>query len=584
MKAYCNPLNIEYKFSHYGKTASREAADPTLIYFKGRYYIFASMSAGFYYSENLTDWRWHENRNLDLYRYAPDVRQIGEYMYFCASSRKLSTIWRTLDPLSDEFEKVSEPFAFWDPDLFYDEETGKTYLYEGCGNDPLYVQEMDTETMLPVGGRIQVMDSDKEHHGFERREGEGIHKPEGTNFLMKYLEPMFNPKGKPYIEGSFMTKIGGRYYFQYAGPGTELNTYGDGVYVSEKSPVDGFVFQQHNPFSFVPSGFFTGAGHGSTVYDKYGNLWHTATIRISKNQSFERRIGLFPAGVDEDGILFCNQNFASYPLVIPEGKFDPRSIRPAGMLLSYKKKAAASSCLAGHPAELAVNENIRDWWAAKGSRDEWYRLDLGKAYEVRFIQLNLAEEGIKPIHKRVRKSERAKEISTNYRYVDSSRENLVTRYLMEGSLDGEHWFVLKDASKADTDLSHDFLTFEEPKKIRYIKVTSVKLSYDSRFAISGLRVFGFDDGSMPRRVKHVQAKRTSDVEAKISWERSADATGYNVRYGIAPDKLYNSALIYGENKAVLTSLNREAKEYYVAVDSFNESGITGGAPVVIIRV
>ena len=420
MNLYCNPLNIEYKFSHYGKVATREAADPTIIYFKGKYYIFASMSAGFYHSEDLTHWEWHENRKLDLYRYAPDVRQIGDYMYFCASSRKRSSIWRTKDPLSDQFEKVSEPFAFWDPALFYDEETGKSYLYEGCGNDPLYVHEMDTKTMLPIGDKVQVMDSAPQKHGFERRECEGIHKPEQVGFLMKHVEPLVNPKHKPYIEGAFMNRFNGRYYFQYAAPGTEINTYADGVYVSDKGPMEGFEYQTHNPYSFVPSGFITGAGHGSTIADKYGNLWHMATMRISVNQSFERRIGLFPAGVDKDGILFCNQNFAAYPIDIPEGRFDPMSVKPAGMLLSYKKKGMASSSLEGHGPELALNEDIREWWCAAKSAGEWYQLDLGKEYPVSSIQLNLAEEGIPSLHKKYPRKERAGDISTNYRYVDSS--------------------------------------------------------------------------------------------------------------------------------------------------------------------
>ena len=150
-KEYCNPLDLEYKFQHYGKKAHREAADPTMVYFKGRYYLFASMSAGFYYSEDMVDWKWHENRNLDMYRYAPDVRQIGEYLYFCASTRsKPSTIWRSRDPLSDDFEKVSEPFAFWDPDLFCDDD-GRVYFYWGCGNrEPIWGIELDPKTMMPV--------------------------------------------------------------------------------------------------------------------------------------------------------------------------------------------------------------------------------------------------------------------------------------------------------------------------------------------------------------------------------------------------------------------------------------------------
>ena len=49
----------------------------------------------------------------------------------------------------------------------------------------------------------------------------------------------------------------------------------------------------------------TGAGHGSTIADKYGNYWHASTMRISVNHDFERRVGLFPAGFDKDGMLYC---------------------------------------------------------------------------------------------------------------------------------------------------------------------------------------------------------------------------------------------------------------------------------------
>lgn len=84
---YCNPLNLNYKYQHFGDKAHREGAAPTLLLFKDRYYLFVSMSAGFYYSDDLMHWDWHENRALDMYNYAPDARQIGDYVYFCAVRR-----------------------------------------------------------------------------------------------------------------------------------------------------------------------------------------------------------------------------------------------------------------------------------------------------------------------------------------------------------------------------------------------------------------------------------------------------------------------------------------------------------------
>ena len=51
--------------------------------------------------------------------------------------------------------------------------------------------------------------------------------------------------------------------------------------------------------------------------------------------------------------------------------------------------------------------------------------------------------------------------------------------------------------------------------------------------------------------------------------------GYNVRFGIAPDKLYSSYQVYGETWVHMITLNADQK-YYYAIDSFNENGITPG--------
>jgi beta-xylosidase len=131
-KTYCNPLDLGYRYQHHNegdkRSGVREGADPTLVLFKDTYYLFVSMSAGFWHSEDLLNWQFHANPDLLIYDYAPDVRQIGEYLYFCASHRtKNCPILRTLDPLSDNFEEVSAPFPFWDPDLFQDDD-GKVYV------------------------------------------------------------------------------------------------------------------------------------------------------------------------------------------------------------------------------------------------------------------------------------------------------------------------------------------------------------------------------------------------------------------------------------------------------------------------
>ncbi len=572
-KEYCNPIDLEYKYQHYSGNAHREAADPTMVLFKGTYYLFASMSAGFFYSDDMVNWKWHENRNLDMYRYAPDVRQVGDYLYFSASTRNTpSTIWRSKDPLSDDFEKVSEPFPFWDPDLFCDDD-GRVYFYWGCGNvEPIWGIELDPETMLPIGEKVACFDQNKDVHGWERFNYPGKEKSARKGLIalaMAYL----NRKGRPYMEGAFMNKWNGKYYLQYAAPGTEFPVYGDGCYVSDK-PLGPFTFMPNTPFSLKPSGFITGAGHGSTIEDRDGNIVHVSTMRISRNQNFERRIGIFPAGLDEDGLLFCNQNFADYPVVLPEGKFDARDLKPQYYLLSYKKKAQASSSKEGHGPELALNEDIRTWWAAKETNG-WYCLDLGAAYRPHSVQINFADESVPELN--VDKSLRS-DMFTNSRFIDSSAE-LRTRFTLEGSLDGKEWFMLCDASDRNDDRPHPYIILDEKYEVRYLKVTALELPYGKAFALSGLRVFGKGSGELPAEVTDVKAKRDSNgLDCRISFDRAEGAFGYNIRYGISEDKLYSSYCIYDRTDILVTTLNA-GQDYFFKVDSFNENGVTEGKTV-----
>ena len=567
---YCNPIDLEYKYQHYSGNAHREAADPTMVLFKGKYYLFASMSAGFFYSDDLVNWNWHENRNLDMYRYAPDVRQVGDYLYFSASTRNTpSTIWRSRDPLSDDFEKVSEPFPFWDPDLFCDDD-GRVYFYWGCGNtEPIWGIELDPKTMLPIGKKVACFDQDKDQHGWERFNFPGKEKS-ARKGIVALAMAFLNRKGRPYMEGAFMNKWNGKYYLQYAAPGTEFPVYGDGCYVSDK-PLGPFTFMPNTPFSLKPSGFITGAGHGSTIEDRDGNIIHVSTMRISRNQNFERRIGIFPAGLDEDGLLYCNQNFADYPVVLPEGKFEARDLKPQYYLLSYKKKAEASSSKKDHGPELALNEDIRTWWAAKETNG-WYCLDLGAAYRPHSVQINFADEGVPELN--VDKNLRS-DLFTNSRYIDSSAE-LRTRFTLEGSLDGKEWFMLCDASGRNDDRPHPYIILDEKYEVRYLKVTALELPYGKAFALSGLRVFGKGGGERPAEVSGVKAMRDPNgLDCRISFEQAEGAFGYNIRYGISEDKLYTSYCVYDRTDVLVTTLNA-GQDYFFKVDSFNENGVTEG--------
>lgn len=592
---YCNPLDLGYRYQHHRegdkRSGCREGADPTLICFKGTYYMFVSMSAGFWYSDDLLNWEFHADENLLIYDYAPDVRQIGDYLYFCASRREVNCpILRTKDPLTEAFEEVSAPFDFWDPDIFCDDD-GRVYLYWGCTNtDPIYGVEMDPETMTPIGEKRELIFGREEELGYERPGDNGvvdkessqvyqhlkphfdpvtqkIRKPDGapdSAFPIERLTKMFLSIGKPYIEGAFMTKRSGKYYLQYACPGTEYNTYCDGVYVGD-DPLGPFVRQASSPFSSKPGGFITGAGHGSTIADKYGNYWHASTMRISVNHSFERRVGLFPAGFDKDGMLFCNQNFADYPLRVPEGKFDASTLRPEWMLLSFHKPVSASSTASGSDPALAVDEDIRTWWSAgTASEGQWLTVDLEKVCDVRAIQVNLADEDLV-----VDFPEESYGDSRKTRHIELRPQ--ISRYRLEASRDGQCWELLEDTAR---ECSNGYYEYPAGIEARYIRLTGGALPYGQALRVSGLRIFGNGGGQRPPKAS-ASAERKGGLDALVRWEPVPGAQGCNVRYGIAPDKLYLSWMVYDANAINLSTLIK-GQDYYICVDSFNENGITEG--------
>lgn len=64
----------------------------------------------------------------------------------------------------------------------------------------------------------------------------------------------------------------------------------------------------------------TGAGHGNTFQDNFGNFWNTGTPWIAVNFDFERRIAMFPAGFDRDGLLYSNTRFGDFPQFSPDAQ------------------------------------------------------------------------------------------------------------------------------------------------------------------------------------------------------------------------------------------------------------------------
>lgn len=606
MKYYCNPVNVNYRYQFNADqrksriSICREAADPSMICFQGRYYIFASMTLGVWVSDDLVNWENHRlPENLPLYDYAPDVRVLGEYVYFCASRKgEICDRYRTKDILQGPYEKIEGTFDYWDPNLFVDED-GRVYFYWGCSNEtPIWGVELDPVTMNPIGEKKELLFGHPQKYGYERVGEDNSRLPKSEEEVERAFEYFVKMQGtpleqipaqyipmirgmftdKPYIEGAWMDKHEGKYYLQYAFAGTQYNTYGDGVYVSD-NPLGPFEPAKNNPYSYKPGGFLPGAGHGSTMEDKSGNLWHTSTMRISVNHDFERRVGIWKAAYDKDNELCCNQRYGDWPIEVADGeKEDSIWKNPKWMLLSYNKKATASSSTKGKGPELIANENVQNWWqAATSDRSEWVMLDLGKVLDVRAIQINFADDEIEiPVPGKIRGT-------TQARYIEEAE--LVTQYLLEGSVDGTDFFTIEDKRSAVTDFSHDFLVREDGIDVRFLRLSNMKVPYDQKPCISGLRVFGNSEGKLPPQPEF-SVNRISGIDMEVELTKEAHAgaeegeiCGINILWGHEKDKLYHSYLTYNSRQRIGALV--EGQSYYVRVDAFNEHGITEGKLVFV---
>lgn len=573
-RVLCNPVDLPYRYQDisipgHSRSVNREAADPSVVRFGGRYYMFASMSRGFFHSTDLTSWSFQPTDKLPPLDYAPDVREIDGVLYITASrNNENCPVFRSASPLDDDFTEVAtSEFPFWDPNLFQDED-GSVYLYWGCDNKtPIYGTQIDMDGFRQIGERLDILSSDTKGRGWEQPGEDHVRAEPKTDTERMILEMVGEA---PFIEGAWMTRHNDTYYLQYSGPGTEYNTYADG-YVTSTSPLGPFEYSPNSPFSSKPGGFMTGAGHGSTFEDEFGNWWHASTMRVSVNHMFERRIGLFPAGFDEDGVLFCNQNFADYPMLLPTKAIDPWTEASAGwMLLSYGAATSASSVRDGHGSDLVVNENSRDWFIA-GTADpgQWVRVDMGAEKLVHAVQVNLAD------HELAATAPAAAELHQKDHEVRGIYTGLPNaEYLLEVSTDGEKWTTIADTRIQRIDAPHGLFVLDEPADVRHVRLTGFAQPFGAPFTVSGLRVFGEGGGDAPAQAMP-SVERTDDLTAQLSWDAVPGAQGYNVRYGSHPEKLYHSWLVYSQVELTVRSLNAGA-EYWFAVDAFNDSGVTSG--------
>lgn len=250
---YCNPIDIDYSYmSHYAfrNVSYRSGADPSVVRYKDGYYMFVTRSHGYWYSKDMSNWKfitpqsWYFNGSN-----APAAWPTEDEILVLGDPSGINAMIKTDNPKLGDWKTTYSviPHTLHDPAIFVDDDK-RVYVYEGSSNVfPIKGLELDpNKNYVPIGEPVDLITLHPEEHGWERF---------GENHSSDV---------EPFIEGPWMTKHKGKYYLQYAAPGTQWNVYADGVYVGD-NPLGPFTYAPYNPISYKPGGFLNGAGHGSTA-------------------------------------------------------------------------------------------------------------------------------------------------------------------------------------------------------------------------------------------------------------------------------------------------------------------------------
>lgn len=570
-RCYCNPLDLNYEYRIYDSDDKKypiclEAADPVMVVFEGEYYLFSSITKGYWVSGDMVSWQFincDDSKLPNIYNYAPAVMVLDGAIYFHQGLHD-KHLYRNRTPKNpDAWELVTDNcYIGHDPFMYYDEIDDRVWASYGCGpgeTEYIKVVELDRRTLEPIGEVHEIIKSDPANHGWER--------PRDNHDLEEY----------GWTEGSQILRHNNKWYLIYSGFSLH-KAYANGVYVSDH-PTGPYEYAQNNPVSHKNTGFVGSAAHGCFFEDLHGNWWNVTCASVLITHGFERRINMFPAGFDEDGMLYTNTMLADYPVALPEGKRDHRQLHVPYMLLSKDCKVTASSEETAMPENpvygeeletspdlptryihipgYAADENIRTLWAAATRNPgEWVQMDLGCACDVKAVQLN--------IH--------------TYNLLTDAPEEKYYEYVIEASEDGESWRIMVDTRGMKVFDPHAY--HEAEARARFVRVTFHHVAGNGFAAVSGLRAFGFKDCPKPAAAKNVCAVRGPEDtrSCTLAWDEADRAEGYIVRYGIAPDKLYNQYQVYG-NQVEIRTLSKGIS-YFFRVDSFNAAGITEGEAMI----
>ncbi|MFZ6000207.1 MAG: family 43 glycosylhydrolase, partial [Bacteroidota bacterium] len=200
---YCNPLDINYRYNFEQLNDSisyRSGADPVIINHKGEYYLFVTISGGYWHSKDLLHWKYIVPDKWPMEDMcAPAALSVRDTLYLFQSTFQQRPIFVSTEPEKGKLifynrwlPQLPKDIGPWDPALFYDDDFDKWYMYWGSSNVyPIFGAELDKKRKLTYKDKTDYrgliyLHPDK--HGWER-------------FGRDHRDTI-----RPFTEGAWMTK------------------------------------------------------------------------------------------------------------------------------------------------------------------------------------------------------------------------------------------------------------------------------------------------------------------------------------------------------------------------------------------
>jgi beta-xylosidase len=260
-------------------------ADPTVIRYEGKYYLYPTLdNRGYnvFVSEDLVHWEKKPKCYTDTRGgvWAPDV--------FCDKANKKIYVYYTVDnpeggkligvaegtsPLGPFEDKGTLAKHAIDAHLFKDSD-GSLYLYYVNLKNGFKIMAQPMSSPLRAKGEAKEMIHPTE--SWERRAGE-------------------------VTEGPWMLKHKGTYYLMYSGSGAKGPDYGIG-YATSKSPMGPFIKYAGNPIAHRSKDIF-GPGHHCVVEGPHGGLWMVYHQKSDDREDWNRFVALDPLWFDDAGVI-----------------------------------------------------------------------------------------------------------------------------------------------------------------------------------------------------------------------------------------------------------------------------------------